>query len=223
MDVRQEIMHFHAKEGETFTKSWDKFKKVNRRCPNHAIAPEIMLECFYMGMPPDVQSMLDTATGGDLGVLKMNEAFPFIEKLALKKASAIKKKSIWVKFKSSMRKPSLLGRFEMDSSTIEKREMTRVKKELEEMEEKLSRNEKLRKIAQITTKREIQSTANKNLEVCTMIGVPAQNEYNLNEWELVPDSTYAMDIDYTDSAVDTPSEQVQWVQQEAGASNAPNQ
>ncbi|XP_073139081.1 uncharacterized protein [Henckelia pumila] len=64
--LRNEIMSYRQRDGESLNAAWTRFKKMLRVCPIHGLSVGQQVETFYYGVDSSVHSMLDAAANGSL-------------------------------------------------------------------------------------------------------------------------------------------------------------
>ncbi|XP_073130778.1 uncharacterized protein [Henckelia pumila] len=64
--LRNAIMSFRQKDGESLNAAWSRFKKMLRVCPVHDLSIDQQVDTFYYGVDSSVRSMLDAAANGSL-------------------------------------------------------------------------------------------------------------------------------------------------------------
>ncbi|KAG9444571.1 hypothetical protein H6P81_015911 [Aristolochia fimbriata] len=63
-------------------KTWERFKELLRKCPNHEIPRWMQMEIFYHGITVSTQSLIDVAAGGTMNKKTPNEVYELIEEMA---------------------------------------------------------------------------------------------------------------------------------------------
>ncbi|GKB60514.1 reverse transcriptase domain-containing protein, partial [Tanacetum coccineum] len=81
-EFRKEITDFQQVFGETFTKAWERFKDLLRKCPHHIFSLLHQIEFFYNGLSKSDQDFLNIAAGGNLMTKNTQEALTIIENKA---------------------------------------------------------------------------------------------------------------------------------------------
>nr|GEU37665.1 reverse transcriptase domain-containing protein [Tanacetum cinerariifolium] len=64
--LRNEILNFEQKFGESFHEAWDRYKDLLRACPHHDFTKLNQLNTFYNALNPTDQDSLNAAAGGNL-------------------------------------------------------------------------------------------------------------------------------------------------------------
>nr|GEY70741.1 hypothetical protein [Tanacetum cinerariifolium] len=64
--LRNEILNFEQKFGESFYEAWDRYKDLLRACPHHGFTELHQLNTFYNALNPIDQDSLNAAAGGNL-------------------------------------------------------------------------------------------------------------------------------------------------------------
>jgi len=82
--LRNEISSFMQVELESLFETWDRFKELLRRCPQHGFPEWIIMHTFYNALNPSTKLLLDAAAGGTLGSKTPSEARNLIEDTMLK-------------------------------------------------------------------------------------------------------------------------------------------
>ncbi|GJV90515.1 reverse transcriptase domain-containing protein [Tanacetum coccineum] len=65
-ELIKEITNFQQVFGETFTKAWERFKDLLRKCPHHGFSLLHQIDFFYNGLSQSDQDFLNTAAGRNL-------------------------------------------------------------------------------------------------------------------------------------------------------------
>ncbi|GJU71064.1 reverse transcriptase domain-containing protein [Tanacetum coccineum] len=81
-ELRKEITNFQQVFGETFTKAWERFKDLLRKCPHQGFSLLHQIDFFYNGLCQSDQDSLNTATGGNLMTRNTQDALTIIENKA---------------------------------------------------------------------------------------------------------------------------------------------
>ncbi|GJR74228.1 reverse transcriptase domain-containing protein [Tanacetum coccineum] len=79
-NLRNEIMRFQQKFGETFAKAWDRFKDLLNKCPYHGFYPLHQIDTFYNSLNKSEQDSLNSAANGNFLTKNTQEALTIIEK-----------------------------------------------------------------------------------------------------------------------------------------------
>ncbi|GKA96054.1 reverse transcriptase domain-containing protein [Tanacetum coccineum] len=80
--IRKEITNFQQVFGETFTKTWERFKDLLRKCPHHGFSLLHQIDFFYNGLCQSDQDSLNTAAGGNLMTRNTQDSLTTIENKA---------------------------------------------------------------------------------------------------------------------------------------------
>ncbi|XP_061354022.1 uncharacterized protein LOC133298711 [Gastrolobium bilobum] len=80
--LRNDISMFQQFDGESLYESWDRFKELLWRCPNHGIPEWIQMETFYYGLNGKTKDIVDASSGGALLDKTYTEAYEILEKMA---------------------------------------------------------------------------------------------------------------------------------------------
>ncbi|GJZ82604.1 reverse transcriptase domain-containing protein [Tanacetum coccineum] len=62
-NLRNEIMRFQQRFGETFAEAWDRFKDLLNKCPHHGFSPLHQVDTFYNSLSQADQDSLNSAAG----------------------------------------------------------------------------------------------------------------------------------------------------------------
>ncbi|GKE26668.1 reverse transcriptase domain-containing protein [Tanacetum coccineum] len=66
INLRNEIMNFQQRFGESFCEAWDRFKDLLRACSHHGFTKLHQLDTFYNALTPTDQDSLNASAGGNL-------------------------------------------------------------------------------------------------------------------------------------------------------------
>ncbi|KAK4270766.1 hypothetical protein QN277_019538 [Acacia crassicarpa] len=80
--IRKDISRCQQIVGETLYEYLERFKALCASCPHHQIADTLLIEYFHEGLLPLERELLDSAAGGGLLDLTVNDAWELIEKKA---------------------------------------------------------------------------------------------------------------------------------------------
>ncbi|KAL9148479.1 hypothetical protein ABFS82_12G043800 [Erythranthe guttata] len=83
--IRREIQNFIQEAGEALFETWERFKQLVRRCPNHGLQEWRQLQIFYDGLQDNSRTVLDSAAGGMFMSLTYDEAYELLERIARNK------------------------------------------------------------------------------------------------------------------------------------------
>ena len=64
--AKSEISNFCQGPDEALCATWERFKVMLRRCPNHGFEEIVQLNIFHNGLRPGTKMILDAATGGTM-------------------------------------------------------------------------------------------------------------------------------------------------------------
>jgi len=67
---------------ESFYETWERFKRMLRKCPNHGFEDIAQLSIFINGLRSNTKMLLDVAVGGIMMVVDADQATRIIEALA---------------------------------------------------------------------------------------------------------------------------------------------
>jgi len=80
--AKLDISNFRQGVDEAFCTTWDRFKTMLRRCPNHGFEEIAQLNVFHYGLRPKTKMILDAAAGGTMMALDVEQAKRIIDALA---------------------------------------------------------------------------------------------------------------------------------------------
>nr|KYP40897.1 hypothetical protein KK1_037754 [Cajanus cajan] len=80
--AKSEIVTFSQKEDELFSKAWEKYKFLLRRCLSHGFDDLTQVNIFLGGLQPRVKILLDASAGGSMRFKTSKEATDLIDALA---------------------------------------------------------------------------------------------------------------------------------------------
>ncbi|GJR02271.1 reverse transcriptase domain-containing protein [Tanacetum coccineum] len=80
-ELRKEITNFQQVFGETFTETWERFKDLLRKCPQHRFSLLHQIDFFYNGLCQSDQDSLNIAAGGNI-MTNTQDALTIIENKA---------------------------------------------------------------------------------------------------------------------------------------------
>ncbi|XP_061363520.1 uncharacterized protein LOC133307117 [Gastrolobium bilobum] len=80
--LRNDIAMFQQFDGESLYESWDRFKELLWRCPNHGIPEWIQMETFYYGLSGKTIDIVDALSGGALLDKTYTGAYDILERMA---------------------------------------------------------------------------------------------------------------------------------------------
>ena len=70
-------------ELESLFETWDRFKELLQKCPQHGFPKWMIIHTFCNGLNPSTKQLLDAAAGGTLGGKNPDEARHLIEEMAM--------------------------------------------------------------------------------------------------------------------------------------------
>ena len=79
--AKLDISNFRQGADEGFCATWDRFKIMLRRCPNHGFEVIAQLNIFHNGLRPKMKMILDAAAEGIMMVVDVEQANKFIDTL----------------------------------------------------------------------------------------------------------------------------------------------
>ncbi|XP_061370918.1 uncharacterized protein LOC133313543 [Gastrolobium bilobum] len=80
--LRNDIVMFQQFDGESLYESWDRFKELLWRCPNHGIPELIQMETFYYRLNGKTKDIVDASSGGALLDKTYTKAYEILERMA---------------------------------------------------------------------------------------------------------------------------------------------
>nr|XP_027068970.1 uncharacterized protein LOC113694266 [Coffea arabica] len=80
--LRKEICGIKQHPGESLYEYWERYKNLLRRCPQHQISEQLIIQYFYEGLIFRDRSIIDAASGGALVNKTPQEARELIEGMA---------------------------------------------------------------------------------------------------------------------------------------------
>jgi len=80
--AKSEISLFIQGENESFRETWERFKMMLRKCPNHGFEDIAQLSIFLIGLRSDTKMLQDVAAGGTMMTLDVEQATRIIAALA---------------------------------------------------------------------------------------------------------------------------------------------
>ena len=72
--AKSKIFVFRQGADESFCETWEKFKMILRKCPNHGFEDIAQLSIFLTGLRSDIKMLLDVAAGGTMMALDVEQA-----------------------------------------------------------------------------------------------------------------------------------------------------
>ncbi|KHN07711.1 hypothetical protein glysoja_045476, partial [Glycine soja] len=73
---------FSHRSDEPLYETWERFKSLLRRYPNHSFDDAAQLHIFYSGLKPQTKMILDASTGGTMMSMSPKEAIVIIDVIA---------------------------------------------------------------------------------------------------------------------------------------------
>jgi len=74
---------FRQGSDEAFCEAWERLKAMLRKCPNHEFEDIAQLNIFHNGLRSDTKMLLDTAVGGTMMVVDVEQATKMIDAMTL--------------------------------------------------------------------------------------------------------------------------------------------
>ncbi|CAA0818841.1 Unknown protein, partial [Striga hermonthica] len=81
-ELRSQIVSFAQLPSEPLHEAWERFKDLQRQCPHHNLSPGLLMNCFYDSLNQNLQYMVDTAAGGDIGAKTAEEMYEIFETMS---------------------------------------------------------------------------------------------------------------------------------------------
>ncbi|KAK9732708.1 hypothetical protein RND81_04G016400 [Saponaria officinalis] len=81
--LRNDIAVFVQHEDESLYEAWERFKELHRQCPHHGIPSYLLVVTFYNAVKPELQMILNAASGGRLDSMTRSRAKDLIEGMAV--------------------------------------------------------------------------------------------------------------------------------------------
>lgn len=123
INTKVEISAFKQKDDEQFFKTWDRFQKLLKRCPNHGLSELAQLVTFYDGLKHQWKIHIDSAAGGSLMKSELNDALTIIKALAATDRASYQPRTQLLKAKGVLELPTtdaLLAQLTQLTKSIEK-------------------------------------------------------------------------------------------------------
>jgi len=79
--AKSDISTFRQGSDEAFCDSWERFKVMLRRCPNHGFEDIAQLSIFHNGLRADTKMILDVVAGGTMMAIDVEQAIRIIDAL----------------------------------------------------------------------------------------------------------------------------------------------
>ncbi|CAL0331053.1 unnamed protein product [Lupinus luteus] len=83
MDLKTAISTFVQSAGESLCETWDRYKSMLRKCPNHGFDVQTQIHIFINGLQQQHKWILNATAGGQLMSKPPQEAIDIIESMAL--------------------------------------------------------------------------------------------------------------------------------------------
>jgi len=80
--AKSEISNFRQGADKAFCATWERFKVILRRCPNHGFEEIPQLNIFRNGLRPNTKMILDVAARGTMMTMNVKQATRIIDALA---------------------------------------------------------------------------------------------------------------------------------------------
>jgi len=80
--LRDQIIRFNKKDGESLYDAWVRFKEIHRLCPHRGLEKWLIVHTFYSGLFYTTKMIVDVAAGGALMNKNYMEAYALIEDMA---------------------------------------------------------------------------------------------------------------------------------------------
>ena len=62
--MRNDISNFAQQDQESLYEAWERYKDLLRRCLHRSLSLWMQVQTFYSGLHPNIQTMMDAASGG---------------------------------------------------------------------------------------------------------------------------------------------------------------
>jgi len=73
---------FRQRADEAFYKTWERFKTMLRKCPNHGFEDISQLSIFHNGLRSNTKMLLNAAVGGTMIVVDVKQVTKIIDALS---------------------------------------------------------------------------------------------------------------------------------------------
>ncbi|XP_031286048.1 uncharacterized protein LOC116144754 [Pistacia vera] len=80
--MRSDITNFFQQDMESLYEVWERYKDLLRSCPHHGLLISSQVQTFYNGLLPNIQVMIDAASGGAPNNKTLEKAYKLIEVMA---------------------------------------------------------------------------------------------------------------------------------------------
>src|ERR1044072_1959190 len=87
--MKNDIIIFAQTEAENLYESWERFKKLLIKCPQHNMSKAEQVARFYDGLLYSAKSNLDAAARGEFDALQPQAGYDLIEKMAARAMNAV--------------------------------------------------------------------------------------------------------------------------------------
>ena len=77
--LRDQIIRFNKKDGESLYDAWVRFKEIHRLCPHRGLEKWLIVQTFYNGLSYTTKMIVNAAAGGALMNKNYTEAYALIE------------------------------------------------------------------------------------------------------------------------------------------------
>ncbi|KAL5555381.1 hypothetical protein UlMin_037617 [Ulmus minor] len=77
--MRNDITNFMQQDQKSLYETWERYKDLLRKCPHHDLPMWMQVQMFYSGLHPNIQTMMDAASGGALMNKTSEEGYKLIE------------------------------------------------------------------------------------------------------------------------------------------------
>ena len=82
VQLRNQIIQFTQKDGESLYDAWERFKEILRLCPHHGLEKWLIIHTFYNGLYYTTKFFVDAVAGGALMNKTYTAAYALIENMA---------------------------------------------------------------------------------------------------------------------------------------------
>lgn len=83
IEKKDEITHFEKQETESLYDSWERFKFLLCKYPNHNVRSMEQMQSFAKGLQTQAQTLLDASARGTIRTLTEPQVKELIEKMSL--------------------------------------------------------------------------------------------------------------------------------------------
>nr|XP_021860992.1 uncharacterized protein LOC110800007 [Spinacia oleracea] len=81
-EIRHKLTTFTQEPGESLREAWDRFKALQRSCPDHNIEKWFLVQIFYPGLQDETKNTVDSAAGGVFLDKEVDAGYDFLANLA---------------------------------------------------------------------------------------------------------------------------------------------